>query len=214
MVHQAQASQDSNAAQLAHLAPMRPTEALAPELATARKAEFVARYQIEVLDETKVRYVLPAGTSRLQFLEQAEEIAAMSDLFRHVVRPTQLEAWSKDPLFSQPMRVDRAFGIDCAVEGSQEKTMDEQGRFLSSLGLRMAGVHDLAVAHVAIRMATEWRDAFRNDSRSHTVLAEGGQQLFCSLSGLEEVRFFRVGVERHAALRAGAHLPDAGYASA
>jgi len=212
MVHQAQASQDNNTTQLAHLAPMRPTEALAPELATARKAEFVARYQIDVLDETKVRYVLPAGTSRLTFLEQAEEVANVTDLYRHVVQPAQLELWARDPLFQKPLQIDRAFGIDCTVEGSQEKTRSEQREFLSSLGLSMVWVHDLAVAHVAVQMATEWRDAFRHENRSHTVRAEGGQ-LFCSLLGLTERCFFMHDLQYHAALRAGAYLPGTSLAN-
>lgn len=213
MVHQSQSSQDKDTAQFGQFHTLRTSQLPSPELAVAKKAEFVARYQIEVLDETKVRYVLPAGTSRLTFIEQAEEIARLSDLFRHVVQPAQLELWAKDPLFQKTLQVDRAFGLDCTVEGSQEKTRSEQREFLSSLGLHMAWVHDLAVAHVAMQMATEWRDAFRHDNRSHTVRAEGGQ-LFCSLLGLTERCFFMHDLQYHTALRAGAYLPGTDLANA
>ena len=206
MIDQSQASHDKNPPQLGQLPPLRANELISPEAAVAKKAAFVARYQIEVLDDTKVRFVLPAGASRFQFLEQADEIARLSDLFRHVVQPAQLESWAKDPLFRKSAHVERAVAVDCTVEGSQEKTRDEQLKFLSSLGLRMAGVHDLAVAHVAMQMATEWRDAFRHSDRSHTVRAEGGQ-LFCSLLGLTERCFFMHDLQYHVALRAGAYLP-------
>ena len=213
MAQQSQTNHDKNTAKVGQFQTSRGAELLSPELAAAKKAEFVARYQIEVLDETKVRYVLPAGTSRLQFLEQAEEFAKLSDLFRHVVQPVQLESWAKDPLFQKPLQVARSFGLDCTVEGSQEKTRSEQRDFLSSLGLSMAWVHDLAVAHVAMQMATEWRDAFRQDNRSHTVRAEGGQ-LFCSLLGLTERCFFMHDLQCHTALRAGGYLPGTDWTNA
>lgn len=205
MHDQSLARKDQDAAPSAAAASLRAGLLSAQEVAV-RKAEFVERYKIEVLDKTQVRYVLPAGASRLQFIEEAEKIARASDLYRHVVQSGQLEGWAKDPLFCRPLQVERVFGIDCAVAGSEERTRTEQREYFSSNGLSMAWVHDLAVAHIAIQMATEWRDAFRHDNRSLTVRAEGGQ-LFCSFTGLTERCFFMSDQQAHGALRAGAYLP-------
>ena len=175
------------------------------QAAAARRAEFVSRYEIEVLSPTTVRLVLPKDCSRLEFIREAQDIAAALDLFRKVAQPVQLEMWARDVAFTKPVETKTPIAVNCMVEGTGELTRGEQKEFLAKHGLKMATLQDLATAHVAIMMASEWHDAFRSDLRSHTIRADGGQ-LFSSLTGLTERAFFMHDFQYHPALMAASYL--------
>ncbi len=169
-----------------------------------RRAAFVEKFNVRVLGNTEVSLTIPKGVSRLDLVKEAEQIAVASDLFRHVAQPAQIDAWSKCSEFTKPVESDTKIAVDCMVLGSEEMTYQRQKEFLEPIG-GMAKLEDLAVAHIALSLATEWRDAFRNSDRSYTVRAEGGQ-LFCSLTGLTVPTFFSDPGQAHKAIRAAAYV--------
>lgn len=175
-----------------------------PEALTQR-AEFLKAYQVEVLSNTEVLVVLPEGKSRYDFMCEAQRASLAVDQFRKVAQPEQLEEWSRDALFTKPVLVPTRIGVNCMVEGSGGMTRAEQDAFFLEKGLTMAKVADLAVAHAAIFLATEFRDAFRTNLRSHTVRARDGQ-LFATVAGLTEHTYFRHDSRAHPALMAAANL--------
>ncbi len=124
------------------------------------RAAFVARFNIRVLGETQVALTIPKGASRFDLISEAQEIAKASDLFRHVAQPAQLEAWGRSGEFTTPVEEDTHLAVDCRVEGSGGMTLQQQESFLLAKGLSIATFRDLAVAHVAFSVATEWKDPF------------------------------------------------------
>lgn len=172
--------------------------------ARAQQSDLLARYQVQVLGPKEASFVIPAGTSRLDFLKQAHVASCAVDPFRRVAQQDQVERWERDPMFYKPVACDTAVSVDCLVEGSSGMTRGEQALFLKERGLKMANLADIACAHAAILLATEGRDAFRDRLRSHTVRGEGGQ-IIATCAGLTEKAFFVHDSQAHPALMAASY---------
>lgn len=172
--------------------------------ALAQQAELLSRYQVQVLGRKEVSFVIPAGSSRLDFLKEAHAVARAIDPFRRITQQDQVERWERDPMFCKPVARDTPVSVDCLVEGSGGMTRAEQSKFLQERGLKMANLADIACAHTAILLATEGRDAFRDQLRSHTVRGDGGQ-IIATCGGLTERAFFVHDLQAHPALMAASY---------
>ena len=175
-----------------------------PQEALAQQAELLSRYQVQVLGRKEVSFVIPAGSSRLDFLKEAHAVARAVDPFRRITQQDQAERWERDPMFYKPVARETPVSVDCLVEGSGGMTRAEQHKFLEERGLKMANLADIACAHTAILLATEGRDAFRDQLRSHTVRGDGGQ-IIATCGGLTERAFFAHDLHAHPALMAASY---------
>lgn len=182
-----------------------------------RRAAFAEKFNVRVLGDTEVSLTIPKGVSRLDLVKEAEQIAVVSDLFRHVAQPAQLEAWGRSGEFTTPVEEDTHLAVDCRVEGSGGMTLEQQESFLLAKGLSIVAFRDLAVAHVAFSVATEWKDPFVDGLYHCTVRgklndgAVGFEDRSCgtlqnSPLGLTDRCFLCHDSRAQVALRVGAYL--------
>jgi hypothetical protein len=185
------------------------------------RQKFIEKYQIQLVPEssTQVRYVLPVGTSRLDFVLEAQKIAKSIDPCAPIIQEARIDTiCSKAPAMRAPLPVNTPFAVDCMVENSGGKTFEEQRSFLQQKGLRMAVFHDLLTASVAFSVASDRRDPFVDGLHSCTVGGETdktgarlpGQEsapLLGSPGGLTDRCFFMLDSQASPALRVGAYLP-------
>lgn len=185
------------------------------------RQDFIEKYQIQLVpgSSTQVQYVLPAGTSRLDFVLEAQKIAKSVDPCGPVIQDARIDLiCSKAPAMLKPLPVNTPFAVDCMVEDSGGKTFEEQKSFLQQKGLRMAAFHDLVTASVAFSVASGGRDPFVDGLHSCTVRGEAdktgaklpGQEsapLIGSPGGLTDRCFFMLDSQANPALRVAAYLP-------
>lgn len=126
---------------------------------------FLAQYGVEVLNGHTILFVLPAGSSRIEVLQEAQRLVNSRDL----VDPVWLKRWSKDERFVSKLAASERICIDGHVNGGDAKDRKTQIDFLRRKGVGPPSREDLAVAFALHWIATggplfEW---FHN--RSGTV---------------------------------------------
>ncbi len=110
---------------------------------------FLYKYSVEKINDHKVRFVLPKGTSRIDLLNEAQGIA-MGLYEQDAVGPSQLKDWQKEDDFTSKTTSTTKLAIDGRVEGLDAKTRKEQESVIGA----MAPLADLAVAHTAFFILT------------------------------------------------------------
>ena len=185
------------------------------------RQNFIEKYKIQLVPEsrTQVQYVLPAGTSRLDFVLEAQKIAKSVDPCGPIIQEIRIDTiCSKAPTMRKPLPVNTPFAVDCMVEHSGGKTFQEQKSFLEQKGLRMAAFHDLVTASVAFAVASDGRDPFTDGLHRCTVRGEADKAgarlpdqesapLLGSPGGLTDRCFFMLDSQANPALRVAAYLP-------
>ena len=137
----------------------------------AQKQAFIDKYGIEVLAESQVALTLPEGATRIEFLQEAQEIAKKLH-GQDGIWPGRLERWTKDRAFTDTVDEIRELAVDGNVKGSTNHTRSEQEK----KGWNDVDFQDLAVAHAAYFIATG-KDLFAGN----IVRARGGALFFSSL---------------------------------
>jgi hypothetical protein len=132
---------------------------------------FVARYNVEVVNEHTVSFVIPKGVSRIEILQEAQRLVADRDL----IWPDQLAEWITDPKFTTEATTSELVCIDGHVPNSTNKTRAQQEKMVGKENLPT--LEDLAVAFAGNWIATgEPLFGWYNNSTlwSHLVRAAGG----------------------------------------
>ena len=138
---------------------------------------FLANYNVEVVNDHTVSFVVPRGVAPIEILREAQGVVIDRDL----IYPTQLEEWEKDPKFTAPATSSERISIDGHVPNSINKDRTEQEK--------MVGKENLpSLDHLAVAFAVNWiatREplfGWYNKSRSwsNVVRAAGGALYFSS----------------------------------
>ena len=113
--------------------------------------QFVVKYNISELGEHQVKLVLPAGVSRGQLLQDAQEL---SQQYRgqDAVWPNQFKEWEQLAEYKVILPTPTLIMIDGCVDGTLGDSRANQERFLKDKKLKMPTLHDLAVAQVGYFM--------------------------------------------------------------
>jgi hypothetical protein len=138
---------------------------------------FLAKYNVEVINDHTVSFVLPRGVAPIEILQEAQGLVADRDL----IWPTQLERWEKDPKFTTEGTKSERISIDGHVPNSINKDRTEQEK--------MVGKENLpSLEHLAVAFAVNWiatREPLfgwynKKNEWSHVVRAAGGALHFSS----------------------------------
>ena len=140
-----------------------------PKSIELRRQEFITKYNVKVLGEGKVSFTLPADTSRLDLINDAQSLAPEL-LGQNAVYGRRLEAWEKDPAFTTKVIENTDKSIDGNVRCSTNKSRSEQ----EAKGWNNVDLCDLVVAHQAYLIATSGKDLFGGN----VVRARAGALLF------------------------------------
>jgi hypothetical protein len=139
-----------------------------PSAIELRRQEFVTKYNVEVLGDSKVSFTLPSGSSRLDLLNDSQAITP--ELLRQpAIYAARLAQWAKDPAFTEKVAEDTLRSVDGNVNNSARMTRSEQ----EAKGWNNVDLADLATAHQAYLIATG-KDLFANK----VVRARGGALYF------------------------------------
>lgn len=139
------------------------------DMAPEREA-FVAKYGIRVLADSQVAVTLPAGSTRIEFLREAQELAPK--LYgQNAILPDRLQNWSGARVFTDAIEGALSLAIDGNVKDSTGQTRSEQ----EEEGWNNVDIQDLAVAHAAYFIATG-----KNLFAGNIVRARGGALYFYS----------------------------------
>jgi len=139
---------------------------------------FLAKYNVEVVNDHTVSFVVPRGVAPIEILREAQGVVIDRDL----IYPTQLEEWEKDPKFTAPATSSERISIDGHVPNSIHKDRTEQEK--------MVGKENLpSLDHLAVAFAVNWiatgEPLFgwcnKSHSWSYVVRAAGGALRFDSL---------------------------------
>ena len=138
---------------------------------------FLAKYNVEVINDHTVSFVVPKGVAPIEILREVQGLVADRDL----IWPTQLERWGKDPKFTTEATKSARISIDGHVPNSTNKTRAQQEA--------MVGKENLpSLAELALTFAVNWIATgeplfgWYNKSRSwsYVVRAAGGALYFLS----------------------------------
>jgi hypothetical protein len=138
---------------------------------------FAAKYNVEVIDDHTVSFVVPRGVAPIEILREAQEVVVDRDL----IWPHQLAQWSKDPKFTTEATNSERICIDGHVPNSNNKTRTQQEE--------MVGKENLpSLEHLAVAFAVNWiatREPLfglydKSNSWSYVVRAAGGALHFFS----------------------------------
>jgi len=138
---------------------------------------FLAKYNVEVINDHTVSFVVPRGVAPIEILREAQGLVAERDL----IWPTQLERWGKDPKFTTEGTKSERISIDGHVPNSINKDRTEQEAMVGKENL--PSLEHLAVAFAVNWIATgEQLFGWHNKSRSwsYMVRAAGGALYFPS----------------------------------
>jgi hypothetical protein len=135
---------------------------------------FLAKYNVEVVNDHTVSFVVPRGVAPIGILQKAQGLVADRDL----IWPTQLERWAKDPKFTTEGTNSERISIDGHVPNSRNKDRTEQEK--------MVGKENLpSLDHLAVAFAVNWiatREPlfgwYNKNESSHVVRAAGGALSF------------------------------------
>jgi len=138
---------------------------------------FVARYNVEVVNDHTVSFVIPKGVSRIEILQEAQKLVTDRDL----ILPNQLAKWTADPKFTTEATTSERICIDGHVPHSSGKTRAQQEALVGKENLPT--LDDLAVAFGVNWIATGeplfgWH--YESLGWSYVVRAAGGALYFYS----------------------------------
>jgi hypothetical protein len=138
---------------------------------------FLAKYNVEVVNDHTVSFVVPKGVAPIEILQEAQGL--VTD--RNLIWPTQLERWEKDPKFTTEATKSERISIDGHVPNSINKDRTEQEKMFGKENL--PSLEHLAVAFAVNWIATGeplfgWYD--KSSSWSYVVRAAGGALDFAS----------------------------------
>jgi hypothetical protein len=138
---------------------------------------FLARYNVEVVNEHTVSFVIPKGVSRIEILQEAQALVTDRDL----IWPDQLAEWITDPKFTTEATTSELVCIDGHVPKSTNKTRSQQEALVGKEN--PPTLEDLAVAFAVNWIVTGeslfgWYD--KSISWSYVVRAAGGALDFFS----------------------------------
>lgn len=136
---------------------------------------FMAKYNVTVVNEQTVSFVIPRGTPRIDILEEAQRLVGNDSL----IEPGTLQEWRADDRFTTHMARTELVCIDGCVEGLNDLEREHQEVALKSRGLSMATFEDLSVAFAAFWVATNeplfgWFYIARPRTESRFARATGG----------------------------------------
>jgi hypothetical protein len=145
---------------------------------------FVARYNVEVVNDHTVSFVIPKGVSRIEILQEAQKLVTDRDL----ILPNQLAKWTADPKFTTEATTSERICIDGHVPHSSGKTRAQQEALVGKENLPT--LDDLAVAFGVNWIATGeplfgWHD--ESLGWSYVVRAAGGALGFDSIGLVVDV---------------------------
>jgi hypothetical protein len=132
---------------------------------------FLAKYNVEVINDHTVSFVIPRGVAPIEILREAQGLVAD----RNLIWPNQLATWEKDPKFTTEATKSERICIDGHVPNSTNWTRAQQER--------MVGTENLpSLEELAVAFAVNWRATdeplfgwyMKWTSFSHTVRAAGG----------------------------------------
>ena len=137
---------------------------------------FLAKYNVEVINDHTVSFVVPRGVAPIEILREAQGLVTDRDL----IWTTQLERWKKDPKFTTEGTKSERICIDGHVPNSINKDRTEQEE--------MVGKENLpSLDHLAVAFAVNWiatREPlfgwYNKNESSHVVRAAGGALDFYS----------------------------------
>ena len=123
------------------------------------KEILLAKYGVEVINDHTVMFVVPKGVSRIEILEEVQ------DLIRHpngrpFIYPARLSEWKEEERFASQQATSKRLCIDGHVPGGDAKTREQQEAFLfpdnqnGGEQFQMANIEDLAVAFCLHWVAT------------------------------------------------------------
>ena len=138
---------------------------------------FLATYNVEVINDHTVSFVIPKGVSRIDILQEAKELVTDRDL----IYPSDLAKWEKDPKFTTDATNSERICIDGHMPKSLRKTRAEQEAMVGRENLPT--LEDLAVAFAVNWIATKeplfgWYD--KAQGWAYVVRAVGGALYFHS----------------------------------
>jgi hypothetical protein len=156
-----------------HELTLRTEELTAVRASLGPQAVFLATYGVEILNDHTVSFVIPKGCSRLDLLEESQELAR-----KHlIVHPAELASWRSDPRFVSRVGRSEKVCIDGHVQGLTAQSRGRQAELLAEKGLTAATLQDVAVAFAVFYIATEqplfgWHD--RSIHLTFWIRAHGG----------------------------------------
>jgi hypothetical protein len=147
-----------------------------------RQQAIIAKYGIQVLGDSQVRFKVPVGSSRVDLFAEIQEVVK-EKFGQNAVNPRQLALWGNDPEFNVKMRGERFETVDGNVKGTLGLSRSAQTDLLYQQVRVMSPLYDLAVAHACYFLATG-KDMFDG----HGIRAHRGELNF-SKEGLSVPTF-------------------------
>lgn len=114
----------------------------------------VCEYSIEPLGEHQVAVTLPAAMSPLEFLKRGDNFVREFYGYHAVWLDHDLATWIDDPCFLATHDEPRRIIADGCVDGTSDLIREDQEAVLGAKGLSPISLPDLAVAHMALQIAT------------------------------------------------------------
>ena len=139
---------------------------------------FLAKYNVEVLNDHAVSFVVPKGVSRIEVLQEAQGLVGDRDLIYAGI----LASWAEDPKFTPEATTSERISIDGHVPNSTNKTRAKQKRMVGKDNIPT--LEDLAVAFAVNWIATGeplfgWYD--KSSPWTYVVRSAGGALGFSRL---------------------------------
>jgi len=114
---------------------------------------FLVQFNVQEVAYGRVSLVLQRGTSRADFLDAAQSIAAEYHN-KAIIQSTQLKKWCEEDRFKESVKEPLSIEIQGIVQGSVSKSFDDQKRHLAKEGFVVPSMRDVVVAHAAHFVAT------------------------------------------------------------
>lgn len=141
----------------------------------------MATYNVTVINEHRVSFVLPKDCSRLGVLREASD--AVKELPGCRIHKQEWQSWGEDKRFIKEGAIPERICIDGHVEGTVGKNKDEQESLLSDQGLVPASVADLAVAIMLHWVATQQPLTGWLPSRDYPFWVRAADGVLCWVGG-------------------------------
>jgi hypothetical protein len=116
------------------------------------KGILLAKSGVEVIHDHTVLFVIPKGVSRIEILEEVQDLITHPN-GRPFIYPAHLAEWTTEDRFASQQATSKRLCIDGHVRGGDAKTRGQQEAFLGE-EFTMANIEDLAVAFCLHWVAT------------------------------------------------------------
>jgi hypothetical protein len=141
---------------------------------------FLAKYGVEVINDHTILFVLPKGCSRIDILNEAQELVRQRD-DRDLIYPDDLKEWQQEDPFTNSAAASERICIDGHVKGGDAMERGPQEKFVADKKLSLPSIEDLAVAFALHWVATGeplfgWYN--QSDSWPYVVRGAGGSLRF------------------------------------